>query len=188
MSDLGNWDEEFDNVPVQSPLDALPAGPYALEVIESEMTMITHKDGTQGRRVSVTYQVIEGAHDNRKSWDRFDIDRVANTRNGPAQIDRQRFKTLVSALGMTDWPRDTAEMHGIVFQATAKVEQSDDPKYPPKNVWGSYKPAGNTVPQRAAPPPVNRPAPAAKQATPASATSGRGLPPAFMNRQNAAAR
>jgi hypothetical protein len=159
MSQIGQI-QSYNEAQEQAPLDALPAGPYTLQIVESDCQ---HHEKAQGRRITVTYEVVGGPHDGRKGFDRFDIDRQANTRNGMTMIDLSRFKTLCVALGFPDAPQDTTQMHGITFQATAKVEQND-PNYAPQNRWGSYRPAGGapvTARPAAAPPQQRAPVQAA---------------------------
>lgn len=176
IGDIGGWDE----VQEQAPLDALPAGPYTLAVIESSAEM---NERAQGRRILVTYEVQTGPYTGRKGWDRFDIDRAANVKGEQRMIDLQRFKTLCVALGFQNPPRDTSELHGIPFGASAKVKQ-DDPNYAPKNDWGSYRPmAGVNDAPPAAPrgqAPMARPA---MQSTTRPTAAGNGGRPAWPARQ-----
>lgn len=168
MADIGSIDH-YDEVETQSSLEALPAGPYTVAIIESDCVV---KDTAQGRRINVTYEVQSGPYQGRKGWDKFDIDRVANTKDGPKMIDLSRFKTLVAALGFDTPPSDTSQMHGVLFVATAKVKQ-DDPNYAPKNDWNGYRPAsGGAVQSAPAPQQTRQPAPQRQAPPPPQAANG----------------
>jgi hypothetical protein len=172
MADLGTL-ENWDHVEAQQPLEALPAGAYTLVIVESDAAMV---ESAQGRRISVTYEVVGGPYDGRKSWDRFDIDRTANTKNGERMIDLSRFKTLCEAVGLQGSPRDTSQLHAIPFQASARVETDPSGRYAPKNLWGSYRPAqgGPPAPQQAAPMQRQPAPPVQRQAAPPPAANGGG--------------
>lgn len=169
MADIGTI-ENYHDVETQGSLEALPAGPYTLVIVESDCA---HVEKAQGRRITVTYEVQSGPHAGRKGWDRFDIDRVAVMKDGSGtlMIDLSRFKTLVAALGFDVPPGDTSQMHGMPFVASAKVKQ-DNPKYAPKNEWGSYRPVSG-APVQAAPQPARQPAPVQRQAAPPPTANGR---------------
>lgn len=179
MADIGDI-EFWNDVQEQAPLDALPAGPYTLAIIESDAEM---NDKAQGRRIKVTYEVQTGPHTGRKAWDRFDIDRAVNVKGESRMIDLQDFKTLCVALGFQNPPRDTAELHGIPFIASAKVEQKD-PNYAPSNKWGSYKPMAGANGAPAAAPRAQAPtARPAMQSTTRPMAAGNGGRPAWPARQ-----
>lgn len=149
-------------MPDSDSLEPLPAGQYHLEITASD---VTDPESARGRRVSVEYVVISGPHEGRRGWDRFDIDRVAQTKNGERQIDASRFKQLCSAVGITDHVNDTNELHGIPFLASATIEPANG-QYGPKNRWGNYKAAGGAAQS-----------PAPQQARQPAATQQRGGPP-----------
>jgi hypothetical protein len=139
LGDLSGWDD----VEAATPLDPLPPGPYTLTIIESDAE---HLDAAEGRRVNVTFEVQTGPHAGRKGWARFDIDRVSRWTDRQTgepkegQIGLRQYKALCIALGLERAPRDTTEMHGILFQASAKVKQLDRG---PVNEWDGYRPVQN---------------------------------------------
>lgn len=186
MANIGALDD-WEEIETQQPLDALPAGSYDLAIIDSDAE---DNEKAQGRRIKVTYEIQTGPYQGRKSWDSFDIDRLsewtdkASGERRSAYIDKSRFKTLCAALGMTNAPGDTTEMHGIIFRASAKVEQND-PNYPPRNRWNSFKEAQNGRVSSAAPPPpaARQPQQQRQAAPPAAAAPRAGNRPGWMNRQ-----
>lgn len=157
-------------MPDSESFEPLPAAQYHLEITISD---VTTPDAAKGRRVEVEYVVVSGPYEGRRGWDRFDIDRVANTKNGEQQIDAKRFKQLCGAIGITDHVNDTNELHSIPFFASATIEPANG-QYGPKNRWGNYKSAGGAQQQSAPPAQQNRQAP-----PPANGGGGR---PGWMNR------
>lgn len=167
------------DLPDSDSMEPLPAAQYHLEITTSD---VNETERSQGRRVTVEYVVVSGPHEGRRGWDRFDIDRVANTKNGERQIDGSRFKQLCAAVGITDHLNDTNELHSIPFFASATIEPANG-QYGPKNRWGNYKSAGGGQQQRPAPAQQqDRQPPAQQQRQSPPPAGGGGSRPNWMTR------
>lgn len=183
---MAQLDANVADMPDQDSVEPLPAGQYLIEVTGSD---VSTPERAQGRRVEVEYRVVAGPYDGRRGWDRFDIDRVANTKNGERMIDASRFKSLCAAVGIVGHIGDTTELHGIQFLATASIEPGDG-QYAPKNRWNGFKPSGGAAPAQTQQRQQSGPAQTQqRQAAPAAhQQAGGGGRPGWMNRAGVGAR
>lgn len=162
-----------EELPEPTSLGPVPQGEYLCEIVESD---VTETATSQGRRVLLTFQVIDGDFAGAHIWERADIDRVSISKRDGSElrIDAARFNSLMKALnvGVLD---DTAQLHGLPVMVRVVVEQREG--YNPKNEIKGYRAAGHSAPAPVArPAPAARPAPVA-QARPAPATSQGGSRP-----------
>jgi len=176
MADLGDF--AGSELTESTTIEAVPAGTYDFEVVESAVA--STKDG-RGKLVNLTLKIISGDFENRKIWTRHNL---VNANQMAQDIGRRELSDLSRACGLPSMPADTEEWHGVPFRASVGVEQDKSGQYGPKNVIKRYIPANGTSP---APAPRQNPAPA-QRAAPAAMTNGarRGANgerlPAFLNR------
>lgn len=104
------------DVPV-SEYELLPESDYRLQVVDSEMKP-TSKGGTM---LVFTYQVVGGAHDGAKLFDRLNIQ---NDNQKAVEIAFQTLAKLVSACGV-EKVNDSSELHGKSFLAHIEVKKGE---------------------------------------------------------------
>lgn len=160
--------------------DVLPAGQYAVKVTAGEMKRT--KKGT-GEFLQIEMTVVEGQHQGRKIFDRFNL---VNPNAEAVKIARGQFAALREAVGVLD-PNDPADLMGPRFQLVLKCakrrERLPDGTYREldemENVIGRYIKRGQTAatPQQygeVAPWSRNTPK---SDSTPPAAPAGREAPP-----------
>lgn len=163
-----------------TPMDAIPAGEYKVEITESEMKKTAA--GT-GEYLQLTLKVVEGNFANRLLWERLNLVNPNPTATSIAQATLSQICHAVNRMNISD----SSQLHGIPM--LARVIVKDDPQYGAKNEVKSYKsagvaqvPMGNPQPQTA---PIGQPAAAPNQNTaspsspPYSAPSQAGQGPAW---------
>ena len=145
MADLG---EVFNanEVEPNKGRDVLPAGEYAVVIVESEKKAA--KTGN-GDYVSLTLQVAKGEHQNRKLFDQINL---WNKSEQTRQIARGTLSAICRAVGVLT-PKDTAELHNRLLLAKVTIEDGGD--YGKQNRIVAYKP----MPAAVAPQPTPQAAP-----------------------------
>jgi hypothetical protein len=123
--------------------EPLPAGEYTMQVIESELK--DTKSGT-GQQLVLTLEVIEGAHSNRRVWDRLNI----RNQNVDAQRIAQRaLADLCLAVGINSL-KNSEDLHFKPFVGSVKIREDKTGQYGPQNTV-RYKARGGGAPRVAAP-------------------------------------
>jgi hypothetical protein len=183
MSDF-ELNPEWDAIETQAPMDDLPEIEYFLEVIECSGEFV---EAAGGQRIKMTYKIMEGLHEGRQGWDKFDRQRLVewnDKKTGErrsAYLDEVKFKSLCVAIGMNDHPSNYADFYGIPFRAKLKYTTSSDGKR--FQQWSNFKPANAAPPQqqqRQSVPQAQQARPVAT-ARPAPASTG-GKPSAWPSR------
>lgn len=123
--------------------EPLPAGEYTMQVIDSELK--DTKSGS-GQQLVLTLEVIEGAHSNRRVWDRLNI----RNQNADAQRIAQRsLADLCLAVGIQSL-RNSEELHFKPFVGAVKIREDKTGQYGPQNTV-RYKARGGAAPRVTAP-------------------------------------
>ena len=117
----------------QSTFDALPAGWYVAQVIESDMK--DTKAGT-GQYLQLTWEILDGACAGRRVWDRLNI---SNPNAEAERIGRQQLSQLCHSVGVLQL-QDSQQLHGK--PARIKLAIRKDPAYGDSNDVKGYEPAG----------------------------------------------
>lgn len=146
MADLNGFDANA--VEPNKPFDALPAGKYDVVIVKSEMKAT--KSG-EGRYLEMELQILNGEHQNRKLFDRLNLE---NKSEKTVQIARGTLSSICRAVGVLT-PKDSSELHFKPLRCKVNVSKDDNGN--PKNDVKGYEPrqAGPApVPQQAAPQPA----------------------------------
>lgn len=140
--------------PAQS-FDALPAGKYSVMAMNTDMKAT--KNGL-GRYLEIEWQVLDGAHANRKVWSRLNVE---NPNAKAVEIAQRELAAICHAVGKPAGVQMTEELHGVPMVIDVAIEEGSSGQ---TNRVRSYMPLNNAQPQpqqqQFTPPP-------AQQATPA---------------------
>lgn len=110
--------------------DVLPAGDYDVVIVGSELKPTKKGDG---HYLELQLQVLSGQYQNRRLFDRLNIDNP----NATAQlIGRGTLSAICRALGMMT-PNDSAELHNKPLKATVRVGKNQNSN--PTNEIKGYK-------------------------------------------------
>lgn len=147
--------------------EPLPAGDYAMQVIESDIKPTKSGSGDQ---LILTLEVLEGPHTNRRVWDRLNI----RNQNADAQRIAQRsLADLCLAIGLNGSLRNSEDLHFKPFVGKVTIQADKKGEYGPQNRV-RYKPRGGQAPAaRPATPAQSRPATQAAPAARPAQSSGR---------------
>jgi hypothetical protein len=152
--------------------DALPAGDYHCQVINSEIKPTKANNGDE--LLELTIEVISGPHERRLIWDRLNI---KNSNADAQRIAQRALADLCLAVGIASL-RDTADLHFKPFLGKVRIVKDKSGQYADQNGI-RYRPLGNT-------PPANKPAPV-KAANGNATSSGGAAQPQQQAPQRAAA-
>ena len=153
--------------------DLLPAGKYAMQVVESEIAPLKSGNGTA---LKLTMEVLADGYRGRKLWVNLN---VQHTNAQAEQISQQQLRELCDAIGLTRM-NDTSELHNKPFEGKVKIRVSKDANYEDQNEVIGYKSLANGAPAPGfnAPRTVATPsAPVAANAPAAVAATGAATPP-----------
>lgn len=143
--------------------DPLPAGSYIAEI--ADMELADTKDGT-GKRLNVTWKVLDGQYKNRLVWSGLNI---INKSADAQAIAQGLLKSIREAIGKPD-AREVDDYRFIPHVIAVKLVPASG-NYGPKNEVNGAKPIneGTPAPAPTAAPaaPANRFAPPAQPAPPA---------------------
>ena len=174
---MAQLNDTFDatGVAPAAPMELLPPGRYAAQIVNSEMRPT--RAGT-GQFLWLEMDVIEGPHQGRKIWDQLNL---VNQSQQTVEIAQRTLSAICHAVGQLQ-VSDSEALHFRQLQVTLAVEpDSRDKHLQPheqrkQNRVKGYAPLGGVAPPRlaapSAPPPV-RSAPAsalARTVTAATAT------------------
>ncbi|KZZ75265.1 hypothetical protein A3765_10615 [Oleiphilus sp. HI0130] len=160
-----------------TPMDAIPAGEYKVEITDTEMKPTK----TGGEYLQLTLRVTEGNFANRLIWDRLNL---VNANATAQSIAMATLSQICHATGQMNI-NDSSQLHNIPL--VAKVVVKDNEQYGPKNEVKGYKSAGvaampgaGAMPGKQAgqPHPNNPPAAQASPSASASHSSPPYAPPA----------
>ena len=140
-------------VPPQDSFEPLPAGWYPVVISESEFKPT--KDG-KGQYLQLTMTVIEGSYENRKIFDRLNLD---NPNQTAVEIAQRALSAICHAVGVLT-PTDSTELHDRPLEVKLSVRPAKD-QYEPSNDVRGYRAIGTT----------GSVAPATAKATPAPAAA-----------------
>ena len=117
MADLSGFDAN--QVEPTGDFEPIPAGKYLAVITESEMK--ANKAGT-GSLLQLTFQVIEGEHQNRLLWARLNLDHP----NAVAvQIARADLSAICRAVGVLA-PKDSVELHNLPLVIHVRCKKRTD--------------------------------------------------------------
>lgn len=126
--------------------DVLPAGDYDVVIVASELKPTKKGDG---HYLELQLQVLSGQYQNRKLFDRLNIDNP----NATAQLIGRGTLSAICRAVKIETPNDSAELHGKPLKATVRVGKDQNGN--PTNEIKGYKTrhAGPQAPPT--PPPAN---------------------------------
>lgn len=152
MADLRGFDAN--TIEPSGDFEPIPAGKYLAVITESELKPT--KAGT-GHYLQLTFQIIEGPHQNRLVWARLNID---NANAQARKIAQGELSAVCRAVGVLA-PNDSVELHNLPLVIHVRCKKRTDTGEIVNEVKGYSKKA----------------APAAPAATAAAAPSSNGTPP-----------
>ncbi len=167
MADLGGV---FDANAVQpTSFDVVPAGEYEAVITNSEMKPTLA--GT-GRYLNLTLQILNGPCQNRKVFDKLNLD---NPSDKAVQIARGTLSAICRAVGVLT-PKDSSELHDKPLRIKVAVTKSDE--FGEQNLVKAYKPrnAGPIPPSTMHGLPTFPPPPNSVSSAPPPAASDDGSP------------
>jgi hypothetical protein len=154
-----------------APLELLPPGRYAAQIVNSEMRVT--RAGT-GQYLWLEMDVIEGPHQGRKIWDQLNL---VNPSPQTVEIAQRTLSAICHAVGQLQ-VSDSEQLHFRPLQVTLAVEIDSRDKLRPaeeqrkQNKVKGYAPLAGAAPARPVASPSAAPArPAATPARPAAPAS-----------------
>jgi hypothetical protein len=145
---------DANEVKPQDSFDVLPAGWYPVVISESEFKPT--KNG-EGQYLHLVFTVIEGPHENRKIFDRLNLD---NPNQTAVEIAQRALSAICHAVGVLT-PSDSTELHDKPLEVKLSVRPAKD-QYEASNEVKGYRARGTGTPAAAAITSAAKPA-AAKQ-------------------------
>jgi hypothetical protein len=135
---MGNLtDLDMNDVAEQREFRALPAGSYTAIATESEKKVT--KAGT-GHYLQFTFEIIDGSQKGRKLWARMNLWNPNQTAVG---IAKREFQAFYKAVGFTDLPSDSSDLHNKPVTLDVGIEIDDRKRE--NNVVKGYSSAGGIV-------------------------------------------
>lgn len=131
--------------------DPLPAGDYAMQVIDSEIKPTRAETGEQ---LVLTLEVIEGPFTNRRVWDRLNI---RNQSADAQRIAQRSLADLCLAVGVQSL-RNSEDLHFKPFTGKVGIRADKSGQYGPQNTV-RYKQRGGGAPRAQTAQPPQRTAP-----------------------------
>lgn len=126
--------------PQKSNFDPLPAGNYVAQVVESDI-----KPTKSGQALNLTFEVLDGAHRNRKVWARLNI---KNDSAKAQEIAQAQLSALCHAIGVINLT-DTQQLHAKPVRIRVKVRPADGNYAASNDVTGFEAVPGGAVPAAA---------------------------------------
>lgn len=148
---------DANDVKPQDTFEPLPAGWYPVIITESEFKPTKNNAGSY---LQLTMTVIEGEYENRKIFDRLNLN---NPNQTAVEIAQRALSAICHAVGVLT-PSDSTELHDRPFEVKLSVRPAKD-QYEPANDVKGYRAIGTagSVASAAA---KATPAPAAKKQPP----------------------
>lgn len=184
MAKIGVRVEATEESTQQRDFGNVPNGDYKLEITASDVPIKNEGTREQATTVKVTIDIIEPEEfKGRKIFGNYNVE---HPKAQVQEIGQKQFSCLLRALGMTESPEESDELHFISFTARigmgkdSKEKNADgSPQYPARNeIKKYYYPDEGNVPEPSVDanqpaPPANDNKPAARAAAPAAAAGGR---------------
>ena len=172
---MAQLNDTFDatGVAPAAPLELLPPGRYAAQIVNSEMRVT--KAGN-GQYLWLEMDVIEGPHQGRKIWDQLNL---VNPSQQTVEIAQRTLSAICHAVGQLQ-VSDSEQLHFRPLQVTLAVEPDSRDKLRPveeqrkQNRVKGYAALGGAAPARPAASPAAAPARTAAapaRPTPAASTT-----------------
>ena len=117
MVSLGNFNAN--EVEPNTDFDPIPAGKYLAIISDSEMKPTKSGNGSY---LELSFQIIEGEHQNRLLWARLNLD---NPNQTAVQIARGELSSICRAVGLMT-PKDSAELHNLPLVINVKCKKRED--------------------------------------------------------------
>jgi hypothetical protein len=118
MGDLTGIGFNTTDVKAAVPFEAIPAGPYDAIVVDSKVSET--KAGT-GKYLMLTMQVLSGPYQNRKLFDRFNLQ---NPNASAVEISQRQLKALCEAVGFSGVLEESNVLFGKPFSVSVKAKKS----------------------------------------------------------------
>lgn len=118
----------------QDTFEPLPAGWYPVIITESEFKPTKNN---QGSYLQLTMTVTEGPYENRKIFDRLNLD---NPNQTAVEIAQRALSAICHAVGVMT-PSDSTELHDRPLEVKLSVRPAKD-QYEPSNEVRAYKAIG----------------------------------------------
>ena len=146
MANLGESIDVDSIVPERGDFEPIPAGPYMVQVIDSD---VINTKAETGKILKLTLEVMDGPYANRKIWSNLNF----KNPNATAQrIAQEQIKQICDAVGHSGQLTDSEVLHYKPMRAQVVIRKSD--QYGDGNeikrfsaLSGSAPPAGKTAPQ-----------------------------------------
>lgn len=117
MADLRGFDAN--TVEPNDSFDPLPNGDYLCIITASEMKPTKAGDGAY---LELEMQVIEGQYQDRKLWDRLNLN---NSNETAVRIARGALSSICRAVGVPQ-PKDSCELHDLPLLVKVACKKRDD--------------------------------------------------------------
>lgn len=155
MANLGEAIDVDSIVPERGDFEPLPAGPYMVQVTDSDV--LDTKAGN-GKILKLTMEVMDGPFSNRKLWVNLNF----KNQNATAQrIAQEQIKQICDAVGHSGQLTDSEVLHYKPMRAQVVIRK--DPQYGDSNevkrfsgMSGSAPPAGKPAPEGERPAAANQ--------------------------------
>ncbi|MGI9305432.1 MAG: DUF669 domain-containing protein [Gammaproteobacteria bacterium] len=113
------------------PREPVPAGWYSVQIVDSQ---VAFNDQKQNKRITLTYQILDGTYKDRKIMDGLNIE---NPNQQTVEIARKHLSTLCRAVGLAG-VSDTYELHGRPLQIRVNVREAQG-EFGPQNEVKEYR-------------------------------------------------
>ena len=127
----------------------IPAGEYLAMIVASEFKRTNKGDG---QYLSLEFQVLEGEYQNRKFWDRLNLD---NPNVQAVEIAQRTLSAICHATGKLQ-VTDSEALHNIPMVVKLAVTKSDRGENNEVKGYKSIAGKGVAAPVGATPPPAQR--------------------------------
>lgn len=145
MASLGESIDVDNIVPERGDFEPLPAGPYMVQVVESDVVETKAGDGLI---LKLTMEVMDGPSENRKIWANLNF----KNRNATAQrIAQEQIKQICDAVGFTGQLTDSEVLHYKPLRVQLTIRK--DAEYGDRNEVKRYSALNGNAP------PAGKPAP-----------------------------
>ncbi|MDR7037427.1 hypothetical protein J2X36_002174 [Methylobacterium sp. BE186] len=159
MAHLGESIDVDNIVPERGDFEALPAGPYMVQITDSDVAET--KAGT-GLILKLTMEVMDGPFANRKLWTNLNF----RNPNATAQrIAQEQIKQICDAVGFQGQLTDSEVLHFRPMRVQLVVKR--DEQYGDRNEVKKYSALNGSAP------PANKPQPQPAAQKPASSAAQR---------------
>jgi hypothetical protein len=120
-------------------LDPVPPGWYNVQIIESEMKATANGNGSY---LSLTFQILDGAHANRKVFTNLNLN---NPNAAAVEIAYKQLSAICHAVGVIQ-VQDSTQLHGLPMMAKISVRPAKDGYDASNEIKGFKKNEGGGAP------------------------------------------